>query len=87
MAQLSDTRGMRLGATKSAGSDAVRGLAQNSPYGAGSRRAIVVDQDSVFGLSRMFGALVVEGSSEIEVFRDMEAACGWLGLDASDWAP
>ena len=39
MAQLSDTRGMRLGATKSAGSDAVRGLAQK-PRRSGIAKAL-----------------------------------------------
>jgi hypothetical protein len=40
-------------------------------------RAIVVDQDVVFGINRMFATLV-EDTYPIRIFRDMETAEHWL---------
>jgi len=40
-------------------------------------RAIVVENDAVFGMSRMFSTLV-EDTFPIRVYRDMEAAEHWL---------
>jgi len=40
-------------------------------------RAIVVENDAVFGMSRMFSTLV-EDTFTIRVYRDMEAAEHWL---------
>ena len=63
------------------GPDELRDLALKSPFRSGSRRAIVVDKDVVFGLSRMYEALAHDVGTEIKVFRDMDAAHRWLGLD------
>ena len=46
-----------------------------------SRRAMVAQNDAVFGLARMYQMLREEGPEEIMVFRQMPAARRWLGLD------
>jgi hypothetical protein len=79
MAQISDARGVQMDGLT--GPDALRDLALKSPLGSGSRRAIVVDKDVMFGVSRMYEAFAHDVGPEIKVFRDMDAAHRWLGLD------
>lgn len=42
--------------------------------------AFVASSDTMYGLSRMFMALTDELQVDTHVFRDIEAANGWLGL-------
>ncbi len=42
--------------------------------------SFIASSDSMYGLSRMFMALTDEFQVETHVFRDIEAADGWLGL-------
>ena len=46
-----------------------------------SRRALVAQNDAVFGLARMYQMLREEGPEKIMVFREMPEARRWLGLD------
>ncbi len=46
-----------------------------------SRRAFVGENNLAFGMSRMLQAYSESSSGEIEVFRDMDEARRWLGLD------
>ncbi|MDP1961179.1 MAG: hypothetical protein Q8K93_03160 [Reyranella sp.] len=41
---------------------------------------IVASSDTMFGLSRMFSSLTDQLQVDTHVFRDIEAANGWLGL-------
>lgn len=59
-------------------SDAIRTLVTNSPFGAGARRALVVDSALAFGLARMFQSYADESPEEIEIFRDVDSANRWL---------
>ena len=84
MAQISDARGVKMDETS--GPDALRDLALESPFRSGSRRAILVDEDVVFGISRMYEAFAQDVGAEIKVFRDLDAARTWLGLDDGEAA-
>jgi hypothetical protein len=59
----------------------MRQLAYGNPFGRGSRRAFVVDGDYAYGIARQFQALTDESMHELAVFRDMDTARAWLGLD------
>lgn len=62
----------------------VREHVEESPFGAGSRRAIVASSDAVFGMARMYQILRANEKDEIEVFRTFEDARQWLGDDGED---
>jgi hypothetical protein len=52
--------------------------------GAAARLAIVAPRDSAYGLARMyetFRSMNPRGSKAVSVFRTMQAARDWLGLD------
>ena len=72
--QLSDARSV----TTAVPSDRLADLARSQVFGSGSRRAIVVDSDLVFGVSRMYQAYTGQGGPEVRVFRDLEEANSWL---------
>ena len=61
----------------------IREISSHSPFSSKSRRAIVATRDAVYGMARMF-ALQHEttGLEEIRVFRSIEEAQEWLGLNA-----
>ncbi len=75
MRQLSDARF----ATSALSAEGVRRLAKNSPFGRGSRRAILVAADMIYGVSRMYEAQT-DDAGTVGVFRDADAALTWLGL-------
>lgn len=60
---------------------AVERFSGESPFGAGARRAFVAGSDLVFGLARMYQALVEPQGHVLRVFRDFDEACAWLGVD------
>ena len=69
--------------------DRVRALADLASTmdvpGAASRLAIVAPQDFAFGLARMYEAyrtMNQRGSKVVSVFRSMQAALDWLGLES-----
>jgi hypothetical protein len=76
--QLADTRGVvRLDVSGAA----VGLLVGVNPYGAGSRTAVVVSSDLAFGMARMYQIRRSSAPDEVEVFRDVNEARRWLGLD------
>ena len=59
--------------------DEVRMLATKSPFSTQSRRALVADNQVIFGLSKMFGILRnLRGEKLIRVFRTRNEALDWL---------
>jgi hypothetical protein len=46
----------------------------------GSKRALVVQSEIAYGLARMLQALREGSRQEIQVFRDLDHALGWLGV-------
>jgi hypothetical protein len=58
-------------------------LANDSPFGAGARRAVVVSSNVAFGLARMFESLRDGRGETILVTRDIDDAIRWLGLEAA----
>ena len=76
MSQLSDAREV----TSTVSAEGIRELASTTPFGEGSRRAIVVSSDVVFGVSRMYELRQLEGGADVKLFRDIGEARAWLGL-------
>ena len=58
-----------------------RRLAERDPFAAGSRRAIVATGNLVYGMSRMYMAYSDGQGAEMRVYRSLEAARQWLGLN------
>lgn len=65
--------------TQSVASDDVRRLAKMNPFSAATRRAIIVADDALYGVYRMYEAQVEEPGT-VGVFRDAAEALAWLGL-------
>ena len=60
-------------------SDNIRQIAQNSIFSPASRRAILVNNDTAYGLARMFAILrESSGDTGIEVFRILDEALDWV---------
>ncbi len=62
-------------------SEALRRLSSFRSYEASARRAIVAGDDFGFGMGRMFQMLHDEAPEELQVFRSIDDARRWLGLD------
>ena len=58
----------------------IRKMASLNPYGDGSRRAVVVTSDLLFGMARMYQILRDEPTDELEIFRTLDDALRWLGI-------
>ena len=58
----------------------IREMARLNPYGVGSRRAVVVTSDVLFGMARMYQILRDQPADELEIFRKLEDALRWLGI-------
>jgi len=58
----------------------LREMASLNPYGDGSRRAVVVTSDVLFGMARMYQILRDEPTDELEIFRTLDDAIRWLGI-------
>jgi len=54
-----------------------------NPWGAGSRRALVAPNETIYGMARMFELGRVDPQDEFCVFRTMAEAREWLGLGAT----
>lgn len=59
----------------------LRLLAFESPFSDSGRAAIVASTDLVFGVSKQYEALTDRAVREIQVFRGLEDARSWLGID------
>jgi hypothetical protein len=74
-------------------SENVHGVAQRQPFRRDARRAFVVASGEVFGLTRMFASFAEANSDQFAIFRAIEPAFEWVGLDpttpwpeqAPDW--
>ena len=51
----------------------------------GNQRALICDNDLVYGLCRMFTLKSGSVSMEIQVFRSADEAAKWLGIDYEDF--
>ena len=60
--------------------DAIRTNADLTPYGPDSRRAIVVANESEYGLARLFQLSLGASGDHVLVSRELAAALTWLGL-------
>jgi len=80
MWQLADARKV----TSEISAEGVKELARTTPFARGSRQAIVVESDLVYGVSRMYALRQAEGGIDVKPFRDMQEARAWLGLAASE---
>ena len=59
--------------------DDIRNIAQNSLFSGTSRRAILVSNDTIYGLARMFELLRESaGDTGVEVFRSLDEALDWV---------
>lgn len=76
MSQLSDARA----AVSAVSSEGVRTLARSSAFGPESRRAILVADDHIFGVSRMYQSQATT-AGELGIFRDEAEALAWLGVE------
>jgi len=56
--------------------EGVQRLADNNPFDATARRALVVDSPLAYGLARVFVARV---SDAVRIFQDHDEAMAWLG--------
>ncbi|MDB4952386.1 MAG: hypothetical protein JWM27_5035 [Gemmatimonadetes bacterium] len=64
--------------------DCIRRLALGTPFGAGSRRAIVASRPAAVGMARMFQVLAEERQNDVRVFPDVRSAREWLGIAEDD---
>jgi hypothetical protein len=67
-------------------SEGVRKAAKNNPWGPDARRSFVAPRDETLGLLRMFGIYMNADYSQFGIFRKLEPAMEWIGLDpATPW--
>ena len=61
----------------------IRAVYSHSAFDEKSRRAMVADEDYIFGMHRMYQTLreAHENPGQVQVFRDMIEARRWLGLN------
>ena len=59
----------------------VREVARHNPFRRDARRAFVVSSEEVFGLTRMFGSYTDSSGDAFRIFRAIEPAFEWIGLD------
>jgi len=74
-AQLIDARGLDVGRISG---ETLSSLASTSNFAPDTRRAVVADEDSAFGVARMFSAWSAARGHEVRVFRDLASADAWL---------
>ena len=59
----------------------LRNVARQNPFRRDARRAFVVSSEEVFGLARMFGSYTDSSGDQFRIFRAIEPAFEWIGLD------
>ena len=65
----------------------IRAKAVTSHFQPGVRRAIVAPSDIAFGLARMFSTYAESASQTVAVFRAIDEAEHWLGIDIAAARP
>ena len=58
-------------------------ISDTSPWLPDARRAIVVSSNLTYGLANVFSMIMGREHGEIAVFKDIDAASAWLGIDRS----
>jgi hypothetical protein len=67
-------------------SEGVRRTAKDNPWGPDARRSFVAPLDETMGMLRMFGIYMDADDSQFRIFRTLEPAMEWIGLDpATPW--
>jgi len=61
--------------------NAVREFARARSFAPGAKRALVATKDAAYGMARMFQALHEDAPEDLRVFRSLDEAKIWLGLD------
>jgi len=56
-------------------------ISDTSPWLPHARRAIVVSSNLTYGLANVFRMIMSKEHGEIALFKDITAACAWLGID------
>ena len=62
----------------------VRAMAATTAFGPAARRALIVAEPLLYGLSRMFQLLLDERGGTLRIFTDRNEAEEWLGLHPLD---
>jgi len=62
--------------------EALYKLAERNPFGAGSKRAFVATNRLLYVMGHMFKAITKDSPDEIAVFKDLQEARKFLGLEA-----
>ena len=75
--QLADMSGVTLNLVSA---DNVKETARDQYFAPGTRRALVVSDDTTFGLCRMYATYAESLGQVVSVFRDRKDAEAWLGL-------
>ena len=76
--QIADFRGLEgLHVT----AEAVTRIARDNPFPRDARRAVVVGSDAVYGMVRMFEVRMDADPAQFAIFRAIEPALEWIGLD------
>jgi hypothetical protein len=76
--QIVDFRGLTNIRVSGAG---VREVARYNPFRRDARRAFVVVSDEAFGLTRMFGMFTDSSAEQFGIFRSIEPALEWIGME------
>jgi hypothetical protein len=63
------------------GSGVIRDASRNQFFAPGVKRAVVANSDASFGMARMYAIASENQGQTIEVFRDINAARAWLGIE------
>jgi hypothetical protein len=58
----------------------IKEMVRLNPFWTGARRALVITNDVLFGMARMYQILKDESPDELQIFRNMDDAIQWLGL-------
>jgi hypothetical protein len=64
--------------------DEVRAMAAATAFGPTARRALIVSEPLLYGLSRMFQLLLDDRGGTLRIFTDRNEAEEWLGLRPLD---
>ena len=59
----------------------VRNVARQNPFRRDARRAFVVNSEEAFGLTRMFASYTDSSGDRFAIFRALEPALEWIGLE------
>ena len=79
---LTDARGTE---SIEATSAEIRTLATDSPFGPGSKQAIIATQPALFGIGRVYEVYAETLHRTVQLFRCSADAFAWLGVEPTAW--